>query len=119
MRVFSQKGYHKATLDEVRRRANLGKGTIYHYFTDKKGLFMGLVDSLLAELGVSVQEAVGGIKDDVARLRTAISAYVQFSEGHRSFCRILIHEQSSFAQFYKLYQTLDLQRQDSTKDQNE
>ncbi len=97
MRVFSQKGYYKATLEEIRRRANLGKGTIYNYFSDKKGLFMGLVDSLLAELGASVKDAVSGIKDDVSRLRAAISAYVQFSEGHRSFCRILIHEQSSFA----------------------
>ncbi len=97
MRVFSQKGYHKATLDEICKRASLGKGTVYQYFSNKKGLFLGVADSRLTELGSSIAEAVDGIEDDVARLQTAISAYVQFHAAHRTFYRLLIHEQSSFS----------------------
>lgn len=96
MKVFSQKGYHKATLDEICRRANLGKGTVYQYFENKKDLFLGIVDSLAADLGSRVETAVGGIEDDFRRLKTAITAYVQFHAAHRSFYRLLIHEESSF-----------------------
>lgn len=98
MKVFSQKGYHKATLDEICKRANVAKGTIYQHFSNKKGLFLGLVDSLMTDLGRRVEGAVAEIEDDVIRLRAAISAYVQFSEAHRSFYRLLIHEQSSFSE---------------------
>lgn len=97
MKVFSRKGYHKATLDEICRRANLGKGTIYHHFSDKKGLFLGLVDSFASELGQAVGDAVSGIEDDLARLRTTISAYMQFHSRRRSFYLLLVHEESSFA----------------------
>jgi len=97
MKVFSQKGYHKATLDEICGRANLGKGTVYQYFGNKKDLFLGIVDSFAAELGKHIADAVGEVEDDVVRLQTAISAYVQFHTAHRSFYRLLIHEESSFA----------------------
>lgn len=96
MKVFSQKGYHKATVDDICGRANLGKGTVYQYFANKKDLFLGIVDSFSAELGKYVADALVGIEDDLARLRTAISAYIEFHSAHRSFYRLLIHEESSF-----------------------
>ena len=97
MKVFSQKGYHKATLDEICKRANLGKGTVYQYFGSKKDLFLGIVDSRLNELGRCIADAVGGIEDDLKRLHVATSAYMEFHSAHRSFYRLLVHEQSSFA----------------------
>jgi len=97
MAVFSRKGFHKATIDEICRRANLGKGTVYQYFDNKKELFLGIVDSFAADLGKSVESAVGAITDDLKRLETAITAYVQFHAAHRSFYRLLVHEESSFA----------------------
>ena len=96
MKVFSQKGYHKATLDEICRQANLGKGTVYQHFGNKKGLFLGLADSRLTELGRHVAEAVQKNSDALGQLRAAISAYVQFFAADRRFYRILTHEQSSF-----------------------
>jgi AcrR family transcriptional regulator len=97
MTVFSRKGFHKATVDEICRRANLGKGTVYQYFGNKKDLFLGIVDSFAADLGKRVESAVEGISDDLRRLEAAITEYVQFHAAHRSFYRLVIHEQSSFA----------------------
>lgn len=96
MKVFSQRGYHKTTLDEICRRADLAKGTVYQHFSNKKGLFLGLVDSFAAELGKCIADAVGGIADDLGRLQAAITAYVRFHSAHHSFYRLLIHEESSF-----------------------
>ncbi len=96
MKVFSRKGYHKATVDEICRRANLGKGTVYQYFANKKDLFLGIVDSFAAELGEYVADALVGVEDDLARIRTAISAYMEFHCVHRNFYQLVIHEESSF-----------------------
>ncbi|MDP5276490.1 TetR/AcrR family transcriptional regulator [Chengkuizengella axinellae] len=42
--VFSEKGYARATLDEVAKKANLTKGAVYWHFSSKQDLFLALVD---------------------------------------------------------------------------
>jgi AcrR family transcriptional regulator len=37
--LFRTRQFHEITLDEVARQADVGKGTIYLYFTDKEDLF--------------------------------------------------------------------------------
>ncbi|MCH3913793.1 MAG: TetR/AcrR family transcriptional regulator [Acidaminococcaceae bacterium] len=41
--VFSRKGYREATLDEIIRIADTGKGTVYKYYKNKATLFYTLV----------------------------------------------------------------------------
>ena len=41
--VFSQKGYTQATLDEIIKIADTGKGTVYKYYKNKENLFYSLV----------------------------------------------------------------------------
>ena len=43
--VFSRRGYIEATLDEIIRVADTGKGTVYNYFGNKEILFYTLVES--------------------------------------------------------------------------
>lgn len=43
--VFSRRGYIEATLDEIIRVADTGKGTVYKYFGNKENLFYTLVES--------------------------------------------------------------------------
>lgn len=38
--VFSQKGFHRAKMEEIAQEANVGKGTIYEYFSGKQQLFI-------------------------------------------------------------------------------
>jgi AcrR family transcriptional regulator len=47
---FSSQGFAAARLDDVARRANVAKGTIYLYFADKEALFQELARSMLAPL---------------------------------------------------------------------
>ncbi|MDY4919699.1 MAG: TetR/AcrR family transcriptional regulator [Phascolarctobacterium sp.] len=41
--IFSMYGYEKATLDEIIKLADVGKGTVYKYFGNKEQLFYKLV----------------------------------------------------------------------------
>lgn len=39
VKVFSQKGFHEAKVDEIAQLADVGKGTVYEYFSSKGELF--------------------------------------------------------------------------------
>ena len=42
LKVFSEKGYHKATMSEIAEAADIGKGTIYWYWKSKQDLAYSL-----------------------------------------------------------------------------
>jgi AcrR family transcriptional regulator len=52
--VFSTKGYHAAKIDDIVTRAGVAKGTFYLYFSDKRSVFVELVDGLFSRLGGAI-----------------------------------------------------------------
>lgn len=42
MHVFAQHDYKKATTDEIVQKAGISKGLLFHYFENKKGLYLYL-----------------------------------------------------------------------------
>ncbi len=42
-RVFAEKGYHEATMDDIAKRLGVSKGAIYLYFSSKEDLFEAMV----------------------------------------------------------------------------
>ena len=58
LEIFSAKGFHGTTVDEIAERAELGKGTVYRHFHSKKGLFSELIRLKVAELDQAVAGAV-------------------------------------------------------------
>jgi AcrR family transcriptional regulator len=49
-KVFEQKGFQKATVKDITSLAELGYGTFYLYFKDKKEVFNALVEQVEGEL---------------------------------------------------------------------
>ncbi len=43
MKIFSEHGYHRASMDEIALQANVAKGTLYYHFPSKAQLFKTLV----------------------------------------------------------------------------
>ena len=48
--VFSEHGFHRASMDEIALRANVAKGTLYYHFKSKSELFKTIVADGLTEL---------------------------------------------------------------------
>jgi AcrR family transcriptional regulator len=48
LRVFAERGYRHARLDDVAEAAGVTKGAIYHYFDTKEALLLGVVDHFQA-----------------------------------------------------------------------
>ena len=44
MKVFTQKGYANARIDDIVNESGLSKGAIYHYYEGKKDVFIALIE---------------------------------------------------------------------------
>jgi AcrR family transcriptional regulator len=44
-KVFSEKGYHDATMDNVAHRLGVSKGALYQYFNSKEDLYRAILDA--------------------------------------------------------------------------
>ncbi len=44
MRVVTKKGYSQTRIDDIAKESGLSKGAIYHYYNDKKEIFLSLID---------------------------------------------------------------------------
>jgi AcrR family transcriptional regulator len=44
--AFAQKGFHRATIQDVAKVAGIAAGTIYNYFENKTALLMGILERL-------------------------------------------------------------------------
>jgi AcrR family transcriptional regulator len=96
LEVFSAKGFHGTTVDEIAERAALGKGTVYRHFHSKKGLFSELIRLKVADLEETVQGAIDPQADVLDIIETYLGVYFAFFDRNRDLYKVLIQEQSDF-----------------------
>jgi TetR/AcrR family transcriptional regulator, repressor of fatR-cypB operon len=66
--VFAEKGYVRATIDEIAHRAEFGKGTLYNYFpAGKEALLLAVFDELYDALCALIQDSFSHIEDSTFR----------------------------------------------------
>ena len=58
--VFSEKGYHAATLDEIAQKAEFSKGALYLYFQNKEDILFMILKESLEQHNIRVREIVSG-----------------------------------------------------------
>jgi TetR/AcrR family transcriptional regulator len=75
--VFSRKGYHKASMDEISADAGVAKGSLYYHFHDKSQLFQAVAVRGMEELRCELQQATElevPINDKVAAVIDRVTA---------------------------------------------
>ena len=61
-RVFAQKGYFNATLDEVAQEAEFSKGTMYLYFSNKEDLLFSIIHDKMEGYLKTLKSTLSGEK---------------------------------------------------------
>jgi AcrR family transcriptional regulator len=93
-KVFAEKGYIAATVDEIAARAELAKGTIYVYFESKEQIYTAVLANDLETLRRLTVEKITA----ASTVHEKISAYIQtrfeYCEERRDFFRIMYIEPS-------------------------
>jgi TetR/AcrR family transcriptional regulator len=91
-RVFADKGYHNASIEEIARTAEFGTGTVYLYFKDKETLYLELFAEKIGELYDYVRAGIGTETEPVKALRRLIAARMEFFHRNRAFFQIYMRE---------------------------
>jgi AcrR family transcriptional regulator len=92
--VFSQRGYHAASIDDIASEAGVSKALIYEHFASKQELYADLIARNARELNQRVVGALVGVEVEsgVGRLATGLEAFFAFVEERRDAWRMLFRE---------------------------
>jgi AcrR family transcriptional regulator len=89
-KVFSEKGYHAATVDDITRAAGVAKGTYYLYFQEKREIYCEVIRGflqLLKDIG-----RVGETQDFLGELERAGHELMRVFLANRELVRLAYRE---------------------------
>ena len=102
---FSARGFAAARLDDVARRADVAKGTIYLHFKDKEALFQELVRTMLSPLVMTLEQ----LRASDVPIRVVLERFADlfvreiYGTRRRDVARLVITEGARFPSIAEFY----------------
>ena len=93
--IFSQKGYHAASMQDIASLVNLQKASLYHHVSSKQEILLALLDRALDILIEQIQPVVLSDASPDVKLRQAMRAYLQSLAENRDLAAVLLLEYRS------------------------
>src|ERR1041385_2330758 len=90
--VFSRKGFHDATIDDIAHEAGVAKGTVYLYFKSKHDIYIEALRDGIGNLISEMRREAEGPGTAEAKLRRVIAVKLAFFDKHREFFQIFLSE---------------------------
>jgi AcrR family transcriptional regulator len=93
--IFSVKGFHAASMQDIAKSVNLQKASLYHHVSSKQEILVALLDQaldLLIENMLAVVSRQLSIED---KLKLAIKTYLQALAERRELAAVLLFEHRS------------------------
>jgi AcrR family transcriptional regulator len=102
---FSARGFEAARIDDVARRAGVGKGTIYLHFRDKEALFQDLVRTMLVPLVAGLEAAQPGDQPVRKLIESFVELFVRevYNTRRRDVVRLILTEGQRFPSLAEFY----------------
>ncbi len=92
--VFSESGFHAASIDDIAREAGVSKALIYEHFASKQELYADLIARNARELTQRIGAALVGVEleSGASRLAVGLDAFFAFVEERRDAWRMLFRD---------------------------
>ncbi len=91
VRVFSERGYHAATMDEIAEVAGVSKPMVYLYLGSKEELFAACIRREAGRLMERITSAVAAEDSLESRLASGLEAFFSYVADHADSWRVLYH----------------------------
>ena len=93
-RIFSKKGYHATSINDLIEGADIARGTFYLYFESKRAIFDELLDDLVATLKAQVRRIDVGpnAPQPVDQMNEMVDRVLRTLLDNREMARILLRE---------------------------
>jgi len=75
LEVFTEKGFHLTSMDDIAERAGVSKPILYQHFASKHDLYLGILDERVEAIVQQVRGAIDDASTNKSRLEAAISCY--------------------------------------------
>jgi AcrR family transcriptional regulator len=92
LEVFSGRGYHAASIDEIAQEAGISKALIYEHFPSKKDLHVSLLERHVQEIFERLAESAATPDPGEVRLRAGVDAFLEWVETHPRAFRLVFRD---------------------------
>lgn len=99
-RIFSEKGYHNASVSDIIDEAGIARGTFYLYFSNKRDIFDKLLNNLLEELDQRIRpvDLSEGQPEPLEQVRDNIRRVLELVVKEPELIQILLHHSAGLDQ---------------------
>lgn len=87
--VFAERGFHATAMDDVAAAAGVTKPVLYQHFTNKRALFVELLDDVGRELLDRLHAATHEVASGRERVARGFAAYFRYVADHPGAFRLL------------------------------
>lgn len=84
LRVFAERGFHDASMNDIAVAAGVTKPVLYQHFTSKRELFVELLGDVGRDLQETITKAVTGAETPRQMVELGFSAYFSYVNQHRN-----------------------------------
>jgi AcrR family transcriptional regulator len=90
-KLFAEKGFEGASLQDVAKAVGISKAAVYHYFPTKQVIYDEIVIDLLSRLRLHVCNGIDDTADYGERLRQLMTSHAEFFEANYTEFVTLLH----------------------------
>jgi len=92
MKVFSERSYHGASMQDVADAAGMQKASLYHHVKQKEDLLFAIHDRMVDELTALIIPVVSSSRTPPDKIREIIRVATRFIADHREGATVLLQE---------------------------
>ncbi len=92
LKLFSEKGFHNVSMNEIARESEFAVGTLYKFFENKEDLYKSLIIEKAEEFHSALIEALEKEGDELERIRSCIDAKIEVFLKNLDFARLYLTE---------------------------
>ncbi|MBU0996096.1 MAG: TetR/AcrR family transcriptional regulator [Proteobacteria bacterium] len=94
-KIFSEKGFHQAKMDEIANVAKVAKGTLYYNYSSKSKLFAATVTDGMKKIMQTISKELESDLPFLDHFRLLLSSSIRLYLKHSEVTKIYVNELSS------------------------
>lgn len=91
-KIISKKGFSETSIEEIAKKAHIGKGTFYLYFKNKEDMFFSIIKESFEELLIKTKKEAEKTENIFEKLKSFIKIYLDYHEKNYYIFKILLQE---------------------------
>ena len=92
LELFSEKGFHNVTMNEIAKESEFAMGTLYKFFSNKEDLYRALILEKSEEFRPALMNALDNGKDEMESIKAYIETSIRLFMGNLKFIRLYFAE---------------------------